>query len=62
MAYTDTETDDLKKLLTKKIDVAVEKLNYEQERLRAEFEEFKNKDFKNLEARVTALEKKFLNL
>lgn len=30
--------------------------------MRAEFEGFKNKDFKDLEARVSALEKKFLSL
>ena len=32
------------------------------ERLRSEFEVFVRKDFKDLEARVTALEKKFLRL
>ena len=37
----------------------MEALKYELDRLRAEFENFKNKDFRDLEARVAALEKKF---
>ena len=52
----------MKTALTKKIDQAVEKLAYDHEQLRAEFEHFKNKDFKDLEARVAALEKKFATL
>ena len=48
--------------MVKKIDDVSENLRYELERLRAEFENFKNKDFKDLEARVAALEKKFLKL
>jgi len=39
-----------------------DRLQHEVDRLRAEFEQFKNKDFKDLELRVQALEKKFLNL
>jgi len=62
MSYTDKETEDVKITLSKRLDAAVEQLKYEGERIRAEFEQFKNKDFKDLEARVTALEKKFLNL
>jgi len=50
------------KTLSKKIDDGDDKLQHEHDRLRAEFEQFKNKDFMALEARVTALEKKFLNL
>ena len=46
----------------KKIDQAVEKLTYDDEKLRLEFKGFKNKDFRDLEARVSALEKKFSNL
>ena len=61
-AYTDSETGDVKKFLTKKIDEGLDALRYELDRLRAEFETFKNKDFRDLEARVTALEKKFLKL
>ena len=61
-AYTDKETGDVKKFLVKKIDDAVDPLRYELDRLRAEFETFKNKDFRDLEARVSALEKKFLKL
>ena len=61
-AYTDKETGDLKKMLVKKIDEAVDSLRYELDRLRAEFETFKTKDFRDLEARVSALEKKFLKL
>ena len=52
----------MKKFLVKKIDDAVDTLRYELDRLRAEFETFKNKDFRDLEARVSALEKKFLKL
>ena len=37
----------------------MEALKYENDRLRAEFETFKNKDHRELEARVTALEKRF---
>lgn len=60
--YTDKETKDVKTFLNKKIDDVGENLRYELERLRAEFETFKTKDFKDLEARVAALEKKFLKL
>lgn len=56
IGYTDSETDTLKKSLIKKIDDATEQVKYEAERLRAEFELFKSKDHKELEARVTALE------
>ena len=61
-AYTDRETGDVKKFLVKKIDEGLDTLRYEVDRLRAEFENFKNKDFRDLEARVSALEKKFLKL
>ena len=60
--YTDKETADLEKNLKSKIDGVAESLQHELERLRAEFETFKSKDFKDLEARVTALESKFLRL
>ena len=56
--YTDKETSEV----SKKVDSTAERLSHELERLRAEFETFKNKDFKDLEARVAALEKKFLRL
>ena len=62
MGYTDKEVETLKKMLAAKIDQSHEKLAFEIEQLRAEFEGFKNKDFKNLEARVTALEKKLAAL
>lgn len=48
--------------LSAKIIESVDQLKYEHERLRAEFETFKSKDFKDLVDRVTALEKKFLRL
>lgn len=48
--------------MTNKIESIAEGLRHELERLRAEFENFKNKDFKDLENRVAALEKKFLRL
>lgn len=57
--YTDKETGDLKKFMIQKIDTAMDSLKYELDRLRAEFETFKSKDFRDLEARVSALEKKF---
>ena len=60
--YTDKETAEVNKNLKNKIDSIAESLRHELERLRAEFETFKNKDFKDLEARVSALEKKFLRL
>ena len=60
--YTDKETGTLKSMLTKKITDGLDGLKYEQDRLRAEFENFKNRDFKDLEARVSALEKKFQRL
>ena len=60
--YTDKEVADLEKGLKSKIDSVAESLQHELERLRAEFETFKSKDFKDLEARVTALENKFLRL
>ena len=60
--YTDQQTDTVSQKLTLKMNEAFEKLSYEQDRLRAEFETFKSKDFRDLEARVTALEKKFLRL
>jgi predicted nucleic acid-binding Zn-ribbon protein len=56
--YTDKESNHL----NTKIDTITDSLKHELERLRAEFETFKNKDFKDLEARVSALEKKFLRL
>ena len=58
-AYTDKEIGDFKRVVTQKIDSAIETLKYEVDRLRAEFETFKSKDFRDLEARVSALEKKF---
>lgn len=60
--YTDKEVSECSQVLSKKIDTSIESVKYEQDRLRAEFENFKNRDFKDLEARVTALEKKFLRL
>ena len=57
-AYTDSAVSDLEDKLTMKLDNAIATLNHELERLRAEFEQHKNKDFKDLENRVTALEKK----
>lgn len=57
-AYTDKAVSDLDDKLTLKLDNAIATLNHEIERLRAEFEMHKNKDFKDLENRVSALEKK----
>ena len=60
--YTDKEVGEVSTKLTKKITDLCDQLRYEHDRLRAEFEQFKNKDFAALEARVSALEKKFLKL
>ena len=58
-SYTDKEVGNLKTTMQKKIQEAMDSLKYELDRLRAEFETFKSKDFRDLEARVSALEKKF---
>lgn len=60
--YTDKEISALSKTLSKKMQENFDSLKYELERLRAEFETFKNKDHRDLEARVTALEKKLRDL
>ena len=60
--YTDKEVSEVSTKLTKKMTDLCDQLKYEHDRLRAEFEQFKNKDFAALEARVSALEKKFLKL
>ena len=60
--YTDKEISAMSKTLSKKIQENYDSLKYELERLRAEFETFKNKDHRDLEARVTALEKKLRDL
>ena len=60
--YTDKELNAAINNLNAKLDSGLEKLQHELDRLRAEFEAFKNKDFKDLEARVAALEKKFQRL
>ena len=60
--YTDKGLSDMQQVLTKKITDSADQLKYELDRLRAEFENFKNRDFKDLEARVSALEKKFQRL
>ena len=60
--YTDKETGEVRTQMSSRITEMGESLKYEHDRLRAEFENFKNRDFKDLEARVTALEKKFARL
>lgn len=60
--YTDKEVGELAQSLTQKLESGLEGLKHELDRLRAEFETFKNRDFKDLEARVAALEKKFLRM
>ena len=56
--YTDKEC----KEISVKLDKITDSLKHELERLRAEFETFKKNDHAQLEARVTALEKKFIRL
>ena len=60
--YTDKEVSDAHAKLKKRIDEVNDSLKYELDRLRAEFETFKSKDFRDLEARVAALEKRFQRL
>lgn len=60
--YTDKKTSEVEKALNTRLDKAVGEIKYEADRLRAEFETFKSKDFRDLEARVSALEKRFLRL
>ena len=62
MGHTDKEVTSLRNEMDKKISTMIEDLRHELDRLRAEFETFKNRDFKDLEARVTALEKKLQRL
>lgn len=57
--YTDNEVRVAEEKLTKRLNDSMDTLKYELDRLRAEFENFKNKDFRDLEARVSALEKRF---
>jgi len=56
--YTDKEAREVEK----KLDSSIDGLRYEIERLRADFETFKSKDFNDLVNRVAALEKKVANL
>ena len=56
--YCDKEVKDL----STRVDKITDSLRHELERLRAEFETFKKNDHASLEARVAALEKKFLRL
>lgn len=60
--YTDQETNTVDQKLSAKIIEINDQLKYEHDRLRAEFETFKSKEFRDLEARVAALEKKLLRL
>ena len=60
--YTNQEVETCRDSLTRKIDSGLENAKHDTDRLRAEFENFKNRDFKDLEARVTALEKKVQRL
>lgn len=60
--YTNKEVATAKTSLSKEIKETNEALKYELDRLRAEFETFKSRDFKDLEARVSALEKKLQRL
>ena len=53
---------DLDGRLSQKIDDGLGKLGHELDRLRAEFEMHRDKDFASLENRVTALEKKLLGI
>ncbi len=60
--YTDQEASDVEKALVAKIDKTADQLKTETERVSAEFENFRNKEHRDMEARVSALEKKFLRL
>lgn len=61
-SYTDTQVDRAEKDLRTDLKNATETLAHKHEMLSAEFENFKQRDFRELEGRVTALEKKFAKL
>ena len=60
--YVDNKVGELDGRLSQKIDDGLGKLGHELDRLRAEFEMHRDKDFASLENRVTALEKKLLGI
>jgi len=62
MEYTDKEIGNTERELDRKLKEATDDLKHKHEMLGAEFENFKQRDFRELEGRVTALEKKFARL
>ena len=60
--YTDTQCDRVEKTLNTKVQDLADAFNHKHEMLSAEFENFKQRDFRELEGRVTALEKKLAKL
>lgn len=62
MAYTDKHLERAETELKRDLKEATETLSHKHEMLSAEFENFKQRDFRELEGRVTALEKKFAKL
>ena len=60
--YTDKEVSTAQKEVKDLIKDTADSLNHKHEMLSAEFENFKQRDFRELEARVTALEKKLHRL
>jgi polyhydroxyalkanoate synthesis regulator phasin len=62
MAYTDKHLERAETEMKRDLKEATETLSHKHEMLSAEFENFKQRDFRELEGRVTALEKKFAKL
>lgn len=60
--YTDNELGECSRQLHTKIQENADAINHKHEMLSAEFENFKQRDFRDLEGRVSALEKKFARL
>ena len=60
--YTDTQCDRVEKTLNTKVQDLADAFNHKHEMLSAEFENFKQRDFRELEGRVTALEKNLKRL
>lgn len=60
--HTNKEVENLERSTNQRIKDATDSLSHKHEMLSAEFENFKQRDFRELEGRVTALEKKFAKL
>lgn len=59
LEYTDKEIGNAEREFDRKLKEGIDDVRHKHEMLGAEFENFKQRDFRELEGRVTALEKKF---